>query len=81
MWGEPFAAGMLCPICNKMTDHLIILDMISFKEKLIYFDARCSMCEKVSFMMHGKPSQPFHYKCDYLYWSEIEPEIDEPCKN
>jgi hypothetical protein len=81
MFGESFSCGMECPICKEMTDHLIELGSIHFKQEIILFYARCSRCDKISFMLDGKPSVPFLYKCTYQYWADIEPECDAPSKN
>lgn len=80
MWGEPFSAEMKCPICNRMTPHLIELDSIHFIQKVILFHATCSVCEDSAFEA-GEKASSYLYKCDYEYFNSITPLEDEPCKN
>jgi len=81
MFLEPFSAEMRCPVCGRKEPHLIELDSIHFKEKIITFLAHCSHCNKVEFMMSGNPALPMMYKCTYQYWDEIEPLEDKPNPN
>lgn len=77
MFGEPFSAEMKCPICNKLHAHLIVLDTIHFKEKIITFEATCANCQRVQMMMFNHNADPFLYKCSYEYWNSLEPKEDK----
>lgn len=81
MFGESFSAEMKCPICNKIHAHLIELDSIHFKEKVILFNATCSNCQRVEMMMINHKAEPFVYKCSFEYWDSIEPLEDKPFLN
>lgn len=81
MWGEPFSCVMMCSKCEEKLPHLIELDSIHFKEKIILFWATCSECNRISFLTKGEPCDKHLFKCDYQYFEDISPLEDLPCDN
>lgn len=80
MFGEPFAMVMMCKDCKVKTTHLIELDSIHFKEKLILFWSTCSVCQDCAFEA-GEKATSYLNKCDYEWWDSAEPLEDKVCKN
>lgn len=78
---EPYTVEIDCPICVRKTLHLVEFEEVNFILREVYFKCTCQNCQKLSFMLHGEPTEPFYYKASYDFWESMCPLSDLPPEN